>query len=162
MGPAIKGFNSAIMDSVRANAPEIMWVEKGVFVWPFTLREAREQGVKFLVLYSPDNYFLRQNSSRHLWNGLPLYDIVVTTKTHNVDRLREKGAKFVSLSGNAFDPEIHRPVLFTDEEKKEYLCDVSFIGRWEPEREKWLEKVASLDVKLNIWGYRWSGLLSAA
>lgn len=162
IGPAVTRFNQMIMDTVRTGAPEMVWVEKGMFVWPSTLEAARESGVKYFVLYSPDNYFLRQNSSRHLWRGLPLYDIVVTTKTHNVAKLKEKGAKQVFLSGNAYDPEIHRPVPLSQDEYKEFGSDVSFIGTWEPAKESCLEAVAQLRVKLCIWGNRWERVTSVA
>jgi spore maturation protein CgeB len=144
-----------ILKKLKKETPWMIWVEKGVFIWPSTLEIAKTSGVRFLVLYSPDNFFLWQNNSRHLWNGLPSYDIVVTTKTHNARRLRQKGAKSVFLSGNAYDPETHRPVILSEEEYAKFACDVSFVGRWEPEREKWLERVASIGVKLSIWGYRW-------
>lgn len=154
IGPMISRYNQLIIEKLKAESPEVLWIDKGMFVWPSVLQIAKGNGVKFLVHYSPDNYFLKQNSSRHFWKGLSLYDIIVTTKTFNVSQLKEKGAR-VFLSGNAFDLTIHRPVTLTLEEKEKFGCDVSFIGRWEPEREKLLEKVACLKVKLSIWGPRW-------
>jgi spore maturation protein CgeB len=154
-GPMISSYNQLIIEMMKEYSPEMFWVDKGMFVWSSTLEFAKRNGVRFFVHYSPDNYFLKQNSSRHFWKGLPLYDVVVTTKTFNLSTLRQRGAKLVFLSGNAFDPTIHRPVALTAEEQKEFGCDVSFVGRWEPDREKLLERVAKLGTRLHIWGTGW-------
>jgi spore maturation protein CgeB len=111
--------------------------------------------VRWLVHYSPDNYLLQQNASRHLWRGLAKYDLVVTTKRSNVALLGAAGARRVWLSGNAFDPEMHRPIVLDDAARAAHGADVSFVGRWEPVRERLLDAVAALPVKLRVRGPGW-------
>jgi hypothetical protein len=154
-GPALDRIHQELVAHLRALRPDMLWVEKGWFLGPAALQAARACGVRHAVLYSPDNYFLKQNHSRHLWRALPLYDLVVTTKPHNLEGLALRGAKRVLLSGNAFDPAVHRPVSLSREESARYGSDVCFVGRWEPEREPWLEAAARLGVRLAVWGYRW-------
>lgn len=155
IGPALRKINTEIMERLEAGRPDLLWIEKGWFVWPATLKHARKLGVRRAVLYSPDNYLIKQNNSRHLWRGLPSYDLVVTTKTSNVECLKTRGAREVLLSGNAYDPCVHVPVKLAEHDRSRFDCDVSFIGRWEPQRERWLESVARLGVRLFIWGFRW-------
>lgn len=154
-GPAMRKINGTIIDAVKTSRPDLLWIEKGWFVWPSTLRRVRSLGAHRAVLYSPDNYFIRQNTSRHLQRGLPLYDLVVTTKTFNVEPLQQCGARKVLLSGNAFSPDVHAPAELSQAEHQRFGCDVSFVGRWEPERERWLEAIANLNVRLAIWGPHW-------
>jgi hypothetical protein len=116
-------------------------VDKGIFVPQGVLDAARVQGVRWLVHYSPDNYLLQQNASRHLWRGLARYDLVVTTKRSNVALLGSAGARRVLLSGNAFDPEMHRPLVLDDAARAVHGADVSFVGRREPARERMLDAV---------------------
>ena len=154
LGPMIREYERALREALAVR-PDVLWVDKGIFVPPAVLDAARMQGVRWLVHYSPDNYLLQQNASRHLWRGLSRYDVVVTTKRSNVKLLAACGARRVVLSGNAFDPEMHRPVVLDDAERETHGADVSFIGRWEPVRERMLDAVAALPVRLRVRGPGW-------
>jgi len=153
-GAMVREYNEAIVAAL-ATRPDVLWVDKGLFVWPATLGAARREGVRWLVHYSPDNYLLHANASRHLWRGLGLYDLVVTTKRSNVALLATVGARRVMLSGNAYDPEVHRPIGLADAERAELAADVSFIGRWEPSRERLLEAIAGMPIRLRVRGPGW-------
>lgn len=158
-GGILRDYNAALVAALDRR-PDVLWVDKGIFVSPDVLARARAQGVRFLVHYSPDNYLLPQNSSRHLWRGLPQYDVVVTTKRSNVGLLQTMGARRVVLSGNAYDPALHRPVELTDAERAALGCDVSFIGRWEPDRERLLDALSALPVHLRVRGPGWEKVRS--
>jgi spore maturation protein CgeB len=147
-------YNTALAAALRAR-PDVLWVDKGIFVHPAVLHAARRAGVRWLVHYSPDNYLLGQNASRHLWRALPLYDIVVTTKSHDVAALARAGARRVVCSGNGYDPEVHRPVALTPAERARFGADVSFVGRWEPARERLLAALTALPIRLRIRGPGW-------
>lgn len=153
-GPMVRRYNRRLVAALAAR-PDVLWVDKGIFVSPHVLRLARQVGVRWLVHYSPDNYFLAQNTSRHLRAGLPEYDVVVTTKPGHEARLRAAGARRVLLSGNAYDPEVHRPPVLAAEEAAALGCDVSFVGRWEPERERVLARIAAQPVRLRVHGPGW-------
>jgi spore maturation protein CgeB len=154
VGPMVRAYERALREAV-ATRPDVLWVDKGIFVPPGVLTAARVHGVRWLVHYSPDNYLLTQNASRHLWRGLGRYDVVVTTKRSNVSLLATAGARRVVLSGNAFDPEMHRPIALGDAERAMHAADVSFIGRWEPERERLLDAIAALPIRLRVRGPGW-------
>jgi spore maturation protein CgeB len=153
-GPMVRRYNAALRAAL-VRRPELLWVDKGLFVDPDVLRAARASGVRRLVHYSPDNYCLAQNDSRHLRAALPLYDLVVTTKTHNLEPLRRAGARRVLLSGNAYDPETHRPLRLDEAERQALGCDVSFVGRWEREREALLGVLAGESIRLSVHGPGW-------
>jgi spore maturation protein CgeB len=153
-GPMVAAYNQALENTLSNYRPDVLWVDKGIFIRKSVLQQARKKAGK-LVHYSPDNYFIRQNSSRHLSASLSLFDLVVTTKTSNVMPLKEAGARRVKLSGNAFDPEIHKPLDLSDEDKQKYECEVSFIGRWEPLRESWLNELLACGLNVSIGGSSW-------
>ena len=159
-GPMVERYNRLLVERL-AGRPDLVWVDKGLFVHPETLERARAAGAR-VVHYSPDDYALAQNVSRHFWESLPLYDVVVTTKARNVAPLQARGARRVLLSGKCYAPEVHRPPPPGDPARAQFACDVSFIGRWEPEREAWLARVAALGVRLVVRGPRWNRVRSAA
>ncbi|MGH7894754.1 MAG: CgeB family protein [Candidatus Binatia bacterium] len=160
-GPMVRDYNRALVQALGAR-PDVLWVDKGIFVTPATLGAARRAGVRWLVHYSPDNYLMRQNASRHLWSGLPLYDLVVTTKRHNQMLLGAAGARRAVFSGNAYDPEVHRPMTLTMPERVTLATDVSFVGRWEPSRERLLARLAALPIRVRVCGPGWERVRSRA
>ena len=157
-GPMVEHYNRLLLGRLDEH-PDILWVDKGMFVHAEVVALARRNGVR-TIHYSPDNYFLAQNGSRHIWRALPNYDLVVTTKTDNVERLRGAGAGAVLLSGNAYDPDVHKPMPPSVGGLEGYTCDVSFIGRWEPDREAWLTRVAETGIKLAVRGIQWDRVRS--
>jgi spore maturation protein CgeB len=157
----VQQYNAALHAALERR-PALLWVEKGILVDPHVLHAARARGVRWLVHYSPDNYCLAQNDSRHLRAALPLYDLVVTTKTHNVEPLRRAGARRVLLSGNAYDPATHRPLELDPAERQALACDVSFVGRWEREREALLGVLAAEPIRLSVRGPGWERVRHAA
>ncbi len=68
-----------------------------------------------LLNYSGDDMFNPRNQSRQWRAGLPLYDLHVTTKRHNLSELRAAGARDVFHVDKAFDPLVHRPMPVTPE-----------------------------------------------
>jgi hypothetical protein len=153
-GPMVTQYNDAILTAIGPGT-DVVWIDKGLFVTPATLEAARARGVRWLVHYSPDNYRLAQNTSRHLRRALPHYDLVITTKPDLLGRLAVQGARRVALSDNAFDPDVHRPVTLGDRERYRFDADVAFIGRWEPGRERLLDRLAGLGLSLAVWGPDW-------
>lgn len=152
-GPLVTRYNRELLGRLEQGG-DLFWVEKGVFVRPETVAAARTRGMR-AVLYSPDNYFIAQNASRHLSASYSHYDLVVTTKADKIAWLKAAGARAVLLSGNAYDPETHRQVPDSDPGRAAFACDVSFVGRWEPSREEWLVRVAAMGVDLSIRGIQW-------
>lgn len=154
-GPMIDKYNKELLMQLEINQPDIVWADKSIFIYPEFFKEAKSNCVKHIIHYSPDNYFIKQNNSRYFWKSLPYFTLVVTTKESNVEPLLEKGAKKVFLSGNAFDPTIHKPIDLTKDEYEKYKSDVSFIGRWEPNREVLMQKLIEVGFDIKIWGGDW-------
>jgi spore maturation protein CgeB len=99
------------------------------------------------------------NQTTFYLKTLPLYDLHVTTKSYNVDELYNLGAKKVLFVNNAYAPEVHKPYKLTEEERKKYSADVSFIGSPEKERAESIMNIANEGIKVVIWGNGWAKFL---
>lgn len=92
------------------------------------------------------------------WNNdltacLPLYDLVATYSQATVpvfERLGARRAVWVPLAG---DPALHADIVCTDEDRRRFSAQVTFIGGWRPEREALLSQLGDFDLK--IWGPDW-------
>lgn len=134
-------------------APDLIWIEKGLTIDAATLRElrARWPGARLLA-YSPDDMFNARNQSRQWREGLPLYDLHVTTKSFNVEELRQAGAQDVFYMDKGFSPEVHRPHDVTQELRERLGADVGFIGWPEGARERSMRFLAGHGVPVRVWG----------
>lgn len=136
--------------------PHCLFVFKGNEVHPELIEHCKEKGVT-TVNYYPDVSFLSHGS--YIPRSLPLYDHVFNTKSYGVgDMQRELGVERASFLEPGYDPELHRPVELSREDREIYGCDVAFIGTWSPKKESLLTALRhSLpQIRIRIWGNQWN------
>jgi spore maturation protein CgeB len=151
----IKEYNKVICNKVNLFKPQVLFVYKGAFVTPETLQYAKKAGCR-LVMFFPDVSTKAHGS--YLPKAIPNYELIFTTKTFQIKDLRELyGVTEVHFVPHGFDPEIHRPLPLSQEDRRPFECDMSFIGTWSPKKEKWLSELhaALPQYSLKIWGEQW-------
>lgn len=154
--PDVFGANRALLQAVRAHRPQLLWVDKGRSIHVRTLRRARAacSGLR-LALYSPDDMWNPGNHSRQYARAIPEYDLHVTTKSYNVAELRAAGARDVLFVDNAYQPDVHRPLDLTDEERRTFFAEVGFVGMYEPDRADAMVALARAGVPVTVWSADW-------
>lgn len=155
-------YNDAIKAKIKLFTPDVFLVYKGAFVQPETLTYAKQHNCR-LVLFYPDVSMTFHGTN--IPRSIPLYDLICTTKTFGITDLSAKfGVKSAVFIPHGFDPDIHRPLPVSDDDRKHFGCDVSFIGTWSPKKEKWLtylyEKMPGISLK--IWGDQWNRVTTPA
>ena len=105
--------------------------------------------------YSPDDMTIRKNNSLWFLKGLKFYHVYFTTKSFGVRELEELGAARASFIGNAYDPETHRPMEVSPEERRKFGGAVGFIGAYEDERAEFLFFLAQHGIPVRVWGPNW-------
>jgi spore maturation protein CgeB len=146
------------LDTARVVArykPHCLFVWKGNWVHPDLIKDCIHRGV-ITINYYPDVSFLSHGS--YIPRSLLLYDHVFNTKSYGVaDMKLELGLQHVSFLEPGYDPELHRPVELTAEDRETYGCDVGFIGTWSPKKESILASLrqALPGIRIRIWGNQW-------
>lgn len=154
--PDLTRANRQILNHIKGNSFDVIWVEKGLTISPRTLIAAKSSNPRCqLVFFSPDNMMYWRNQSRHYMVSLPLYDLHVTTKSHNVAKLKILGAKDVLFVNNAYDPHTHRPMSLTAEEKAFWGAEVGFVGEFERPRLEIMLGLAKAEVPVTVRGPEW-------
>lgn len=136
--------------------PDCLFVFKGNWVHPELIEFCRQKNI-VAVNYYPDVSFLTHGS--YIPRALPLYDRVFTTKSYGVgDMKRELGVHRSDFLPPGYDPELHRPLVLNERDRKRYECDVVFIGTWSPKKEQLLASLCSAlpNVRVKIWGCQWN------
>ncbi|MGL6234715.1 MAG: CgeB family protein [Segniliparus sp.] len=89
--------------------------------------------------YSADDVSNPDNTTPEYLAAEPRWDVIVTTKAHNVGELRARGAREVVFVLSAYDPAWHRPVARRG--GGEYLA--GFVGALRPDRAGLLRRLAA-------------------
>jgi hypothetical protein len=152
---AERELNAELLLQAKRLRPEFLLVFKGRFITPGTITALRKLGVRCYNFY-PDVSFRAHGP--HLPKVLPEYDWIFTTKSFGLADMREQlGVTRASLMLFAFDPDLHRPMNLSDQDRRIFECDVSYIGTWSPKKEELLAEIVRRrpDVNLRIWGEQW-------
>ena len=151
--PDLKKINKEIIERIRSCNYDIVWIDKGIVVYPETLKEIKKitPGTK-IVSYSPDNMALRHNQSQQYLECVPLYDYIITNKSYIIEDMKKLGAKNVTFVNNCYSEDFHKPYELTEIEKNELGGDVGFIGYWEEERCKSILYLVEHGVKVKVFG----------
>jgi hypothetical protein len=148
--PDLQRINWKIIRAINESTYDILWIDKGLFLKPKTLKKVKRISPKTLIIgYSPDDMKAKYNQSRHFLKGLDFYDLYITTKSFNVEELRLLGCPKVIFIDNAFDIYTHRPMAISEIER------VGFIGTYEAERAKSIFFLAQHGIPVEIWGNNW-------
>lgn len=135
--------------------PEALFVFKGNSVHPDIIRFYKLRGIPCVNFY-PDVSFAVHG--KYIPKALPLYDHIFTTKSWGIhDMQSQLGARNVTFLEHGFDPEVHRPLCLSSDDRTRYGCDVVFIGTWSPKKEALLAELRRRlpSVHLKIWGIYW-------
>ncbi len=80
-----------------------------------------------------------------------IVDVVVENDEEYAKLWRKQGAgRTITLPISSVDPQRHTKIAVSDQEKKEYSCDVCFVGTLTKKRQKILKNLLQFDIK--IWG----------
>lgn len=151
--PDFNEVNKKIIEKINACAYDIVWIDKGIIVFPETLREIKKLSPQTKIIsYSPDNMALRHNQSQQYLECIPLYDYIITNKSYIIEDMKRLGAKHVTFVNNSYSEDFHRPYELSEEERKELGGDVGFIGAWEKERCKSILYLVDHGVKVKVFG----------
>lgn len=149
-------LNKKILGRLNEECFDILWIDKGVSVAPATLKAAKVMHPSMMIVgYAPDDMMRRGNQSRHFVRGLGSYDLFFTTKSYNVQELKEAGCPEVRFVDNAFDSCLHRPVEPSARVLDQVGAAVGFVGNAELERAKSIAYLAGNGVPVDVWGIKW-------
>jgi spore maturation protein CgeB len=166
IGPMLKKINKDLLKVVNNFNPDLMFFYRGTHILPSTLVEIKKLSPKIILVgYNNDDPFAAGHPSslwRHFLKGVPLYDLILGYRHHNLKDFTQIGAKRVGLMRSWYFPSRNHPVKLSNDDEKRYGCDVVFIGHYENDfRKQYLEEVVRSGFSLKIFGpgYEWDKIL---
>jgi spore maturation protein CgeB len=148
--------NRAILKSVLSANPAVVWVDKGFWIWPATLKTLRLAGI-FLVQHNTDDIRAKhgQWSYRLMRRCLPYYDINFTTNIFNIEDFRMLGAPRVELTSLGYDHKRFKPISLSDAERVKWSTPIVFAGHWERRTEEYILALVRANIPVKVYGWNW-------
>jgi spore maturation protein CgeB len=84
--------------------------------------------------------------------SIPHYDVLVTTKSYEVEDYQRLGARNLFYIQQGYDPDFLHPYELSDEESDTYGCDVVFIGRQEEHYVRAVRAAMDVTDRVRVWG----------
>jgi spore maturation protein CgeB len=153
-GPNVWGMNRAlVIHSGTIGAVDLIWVDKGRWIYPETLEAVRAQTQGRALHYTPDPQLLH-HKSRHFELCVPHYDWVVTTKPFEVELYKTLKAKNVLLVLQGYDRRF-REYRHNPSDNSAWSSEACFVGHCENHYAARLKSVSETASQLRIWGPGW-------
>lgn len=147
----LQRINNNLVKAVERARPAVVFVIGGQRILPTTVQRIKKQGFK-IVLWTTDPPYDFAN----ILAAAPCYDHLFCGGSEAQDIFHQHGLIHTTLMSFGCDPHYHKIVPLSDEDKKEYAHDISFVGSYYPNREHLFESLADLDIR--VWGPYWSHL----
>ena len=149
-----KSINIKLKNFIEDYQPDIIWVFKGMEVFPETLKWAKEKHIK-LINFNPDNPFIFTGSgsgNSNVSRSIGLYDIHFTYN-HNTKKELEKKYKIPTF-WLPFGYDISE-VQYQDALRENEILKTCFIGTPDFTRVEFLKEIAKSGIKVDLFGNHW-------
>ncbi|HRH49719.1 MAG TPA: glycosyltransferase [Panacibacter sp.] len=148
-------INTQLKKEIELYKPDIIWIFKGMEIYPETLKWAKNKNTK-LVNYNPDNPFLfsgKGSGNSNITKSIRLYDLHLTYSSEVKVEIESKYSIPVAILPFGFEvgEDIYERCRSMKEIKK--LC---FVGNPDKYRADFLVNLAGHDISIDVYGNNWS------
>jgi spore maturation protein CgeB len=145
-------FQRRIRRKVRRLAPDgVLLYGSNWALEPETIQFLRRKLGMTVSLWEI-NHMIFNNSQAQC---LPLFDHIFCLDSYYVPFVRSQDCGCVEHLCAAADPDEHRPLSLSRDERDEYSADVSFVGTYHPERAEAIAAFDGVTDRVRIYGHRW-------
>lgn len=152
-------INILLVNEVEAFKPNVIFIFKGMEIFPSTLKAFRLQGIK-LVNYNPDNPFLftgRGSGNRNITDSISLYDFHFTYSKTIGNTLSNTTNTPVRILPFGFDLSSED---FELSQMHEECLKVAFVGNPDKRRSAFIYNLAAGGVSIDVFGDGWNKFVS--
>jgi spore maturation protein CgeB len=150
----LRNINRDFRKLIAEFRPDIIWIFKGMEIYPSSIHWAREKGIK-LVNYNPDNPFVfsgKGSGNQYMIDALPLYHLHLTYNNEVKDKLEKVYGLNVEMLPFGFDLNEKVFELCRAQTEIPRLC---FLGNPDKQRAAFIEKLAAAGIPVDVYGNYW-------
>ena len=109
MGPLIAGVNAALLDAVKKEKPDVVWMDKPIDFTAATIKRIRALGAQ-TVDYNQDNPFGPRNDGcwHQFYKSFRSFDLHCLLRNADIPRYKGWGLNYLKIQ-LSYDPVVHFP-----------------------------------------------------
>lgn len=146
-------INKAIIKKIDIFQPDILWIFKGMEIFPETLEYAKSKGV-FLSSYNPDHpfkYVSRGSGNSFVKNSIPLYDLHFSYSKKICEELYDQYS--IRATHLPFGYDIPYDLEELDEAAE--INKVCFVGFRDDRRSAVVRLLGAAGISVDVYGPGW-------
>ena len=150
----LQEINARLKKKIVTFRPDVVFVFKGMEIFPSTLKWATGQGIK-LVNYNPDNPFIFSGSgsgNKNVTQSISLYDLHLTYNTRVKEKLDKEYKILTRILPFGFDIS---DALYNAASGENEIIKICFLGNADKFRAAFIEGLAQGGLELEVYGQYW-------
>lgn len=157
IGYGLYKLNKQIKKEIVASKPNLVWVDNKPYLNKNTLNFILKNlpHTKIINLVTDDANGKFKASWKITRRTAKYYHHHFVQRTENFNEYYSWGAQKVDYCLRSFDPNFHKILELTIEEKKLFSCDVGFIGSYEEERASYISFLIENGISVKVIGDGW-------
>ncbi len=157
VGYGIYKLKNQVLKAVDELKPDLIWVDNKTYLMESTVKKiiAKLPTSKLINVVTDD---ANGRYKAYWWvtrKTAKYYHHHFVQRTENIEEYYSWGAKKVDYCIRSFDPNFHKVVELTNEEKQNYSCNVGFIGSYEEERAEFIAHLIENGIPVKVIGDGW-------
>jgi spore maturation protein CgeB len=147
-------INNGIIRSIESFKPDLLWIIKGMEIYPETLQYAKQKGIR-LANYNPDHPFIYVSAGSgndYVKDSIPIYDLHLSYSRGILQDLNRE----YQITGKylPFGYEILRETFESASREKE-INRVAFTGMADKERKRIVDVLLDAGIQVDLIGPGW-------
>lgn len=151
-------INKLAKAKIEEERPDVIWVFKGMEIFPETLKWAKDRNIK-LVNYNPDNPFIfsgKGSGNSNITESIGLFDLHFTYNLDVKKKLEERYKILVSLLPFGFEVD---DTLYNDCRQQGEVQKICFLGNPDDGRAAFIKQMADGGLQFDVYGNNWDKYL---
>jgi spore maturation protein CgeB len=150
-----RDINKKAKEKIEEFKPDVIWVFKGMEIFPETLKWAKERKI-ILVNYNPDNPFVFSGAgsgNKNVTDSIELFDFHFTYNIKVKERLEKQYNLKVILLPFGFELDND---LYATTHLQEEILKICFLGNPDKSRALFIKQMAEANLQLDVYGNNWN------
>jgi spore maturation protein CgeB len=146
--------NAGLLQKAKEVKPDIIWVFKGMEIYPDTLRQLKKDGFR-LANYNPDHPFIitsKGSGNKNVTDSVGLYDLHFCYHNDLIKQIRERFGITTVFLPFAYDDD---DVTYTDPTTINEIGRVCFQGNPDAYRVKMISMLCDAGIPVDVYGHNW-------
>ncbi len=151
----LKKVNQHVIKSIESFRPDLIWIFKGMEIYPETLQYAKKRGIR-LANYNPDHPFVYASSGSgndHVKNSIPLYDLHMSYSKEilkDLEKTYQIRGRYLPFGFEVSD------TRFIMAEKELEIVRACFVGCADDERKRIVQLLLNAGLPVDVYGPDWN------